>query len=144
MASVDGGATQLTGSITQGTTTANAKTPSSSQAYSEEVLYYIFNNESSVDGYTGAVAGSINVILSSTYNNNDAADYGATMLLLNNPQVPPLTGGGGGGITTYFKMRGFYVAGAVYEVFVVTGAPSSTPPSGHTLINVAVVSTWQI
>jgi hypothetical protein len=37
-----------------------------------------------------------------------------------------------------FKMRGYYVAGATYESFVVLGAPSNTPPSGHTLINVII------
>jgi hypothetical protein len=53
-------------------------------------------------------------------------------------------GGGGGGTTTYYKMRGYFVSGAVYETYVVTGSPSSTPPSGHTLIDVAIVATWQI
>jgi hypothetical protein len=46
--------------------------------------------------------------------------------------------------TIYYKMRGYYITGAVYEVYVVTGSPSSTPPSGHTLTNVAVIDTWTI
>jgi hypothetical protein len=49
----------------------------------------------------------------------------------------------GGGAVTYYKMRGYYVIGAVYETYVVSGSPSSTPPSGHVLIDVAIVSTWQ-
>lgn len=48
-----------------------------------------------------------------------------------------------GGATTYYKMRGYYVTGAVYETYTVTGSPSSSPPSGHTLIDVAIVATWQ-
>ena len=53
-------------------------------------------------------------------------------------------GGAGSSATTYYKMRGYYVIGSVYEVYVVTGSPSSTPPSGHTLTNVAVIDTWTI
>lgn len=48
-----------------------------------------------------------------------------------------------GGTTTYYKMRGYYSVGSVYETYVVTGAPSSTPPSGHVLTDVAIVATWQ-
>lgn len=48
-----------------------------------------------------------------------------------------------GGTTTYYKMRGYYVAGSVYETYVVVGSPSATPPSGHALIEVAIVATWQ-
>lgn len=63
---------------------------------------------------------------------------------INQPRSFDVEGDGGGGITTYYKMRGYYVVGAVYETYVVTGSPSSTPPSGHTLIDVVIVSTWQI
>ncbi|CAB4196547.1 hypothetical protein UFOVP1290_67 [uncultured Caudovirales phage] len=61
-------------------------------------------------------------------------------------QKPPFAGSGGGGTptTTYYKMRGYYVAGLVYEVYVVADAPSSTPPSGHILANVVVIDTWTI
>ena len=38
----------------------------------------------------------------------------------------------------HFKMRGYYVAGATYETFVVVGIPSNNPPSGHPLINVII------
>jgi hypothetical protein len=48
-----------------------------------------------------------------------------------------------GGTTTYYKMRGYYTIGSVYETYVVIGAPSSTPPSGHVLTDVAIVATWQ-
>lgn len=45
-------------------------------------------------------------------------------------------------LITFYKMRGFYVAGSVYETYVVAGYPSTIPPSGHSLINVAVVAVW--
>jgi hypothetical protein len=53
-------------------------------------------------------------------------------------------GGGGGSVTTYYKMRGYYVVGAVYETYVVANNPNTPPPSGHTLIDIAIVSTWQV
>jgi hypothetical protein len=43
---------------------------------------------------------------------------------------------------TYYKMQGYYVAGAVYETWVGIGSPNTNPPSGHTLINITVVSTF--
>lgn len=64
---------------------------------------------------------------------------------VNQPRSFNVTGGGGGGGSTiYYKMRGFFVSGSVYETYVVTGSPSATPPSGHTLIDVAIVSTWRV
>jgi hypothetical protein len=45
-------------------------------------------------------------------------------------------------LIVYYKMRGFYVAGSTYEVYVVAGQPSNIPPSGHTLENVEVVAAW--
>lgn len=63
---------------------------------------------------------------------------------INQPRSFNVIGSGGGGITTYYKMRGYYVTGSVYETYVVTGNPSETPPSGHTLIDVSIVATWQI
>ena len=50
------------------------------------------------------------------------------------------------GATVYYKMTGFYVTGAVYESFVVTGSPTSAsttnPNTGHALINTFVSQTW--
>lgn len=37
-----------------------------------------------------------------------------------------------------FKMRGFYVAGQVYETWIVQGMPNTNPPSGHVLTNIIV------
>lgn len=51
---------------------------------------------------------------------------------------------GGSSVTTYYKMRGYYAIGAVYETYVVSGAPSSNPPSGHTLTDVSIISIWQV
>lgn len=62
--------------------------------------------------------------------------------------LPVPAGGGGGGLTKYFKMTGYYVTGAVYESFVVTGNPSppttTNPNTGHTLVNTFVSSFWEI
>lgn len=46
--------------------------------------------------------------------------------------------------TTYFKMRGYYTVGSVYETYIVTGSPSLTVPSGHVLTNIIVASTWTV
>lgn len=50
----------------------------------------------------------------------------------------------GGGTVTYYKMRGYYTVGAVYETYVVAGSPSAIPPSGHALIDIAIVATWEV
>jgi hypothetical protein len=48
--------------------------------------------------------------------------------------------------TIYYKMVGYYVSGAVYEAFVVTGAPSAAsvtnPNTGHALVNTRVAASW--
>lgn len=38
-----------------------------------------------------------------------------------------------------YKNQGWYAAGAVWESWVTTGAPSTAPPSGHTLTNLSYV-----
>ena len=38
-----------------------------------------------------------------------------------------------------FKNQGYYVAGSVYEEWVTPTAPSTTPPSGHTLTQIQYV-----
>lgn len=43
----------------------------------------------------------------------------------------------------YFKIRGYYVAGSTYEVWISQVVPNLTPPSGHTLTNITIVSTWR-
>lgn len=49
--------------------------------------------------------------------------------------------------TKYYKMVGYYVTGAVYEEFVVTGSPTTpsftNPNTGHALINCYVSTFWQ-
>jgi hypothetical protein len=45
---------------------------------------------------------------------------------------------------TYYKMCGYYVAGSAFEVWVSTGTPTNTPPSGHTLTNIFIAATWTI
>lgn len=46
------------------------------------------------------------------------------------------------GATFVYKMRGFYAAGGVYEEWVAVGIPNNSPPSGHTLQNIAVEGVW--
>lgn len=77
------------------------------------------------------------------YPNDRDGDQGSSVFLAKSVTIGT-TPGGGTTVTNYYKMRGYYVAGTVYEVYVVTGAPSSTAPSGHTLTNVTVVATWSI
>jgi hypothetical protein len=40
--------------------------------------------------------------------------------------------------TTLYYMCGYYVAGLVFENWTSRGAPSLTPPSGHTLSNITI------
>jgi hypothetical protein len=47
------------------------------------------------------------------------------------------------GPTIYYKMRGYYVDGSTYETYILTGTPTGFPPSGHTLTNICIISTWQ-
>jgi hypothetical protein len=50
------------------------------------------------------------------------------------------TNPGTSGATVYkYKNRGWYVAGGVEESWVTVGAPSTVPPSGHTLIGIDYV-----
>lgn len=44
---------------------------------------------------------------------------------------------------TYYKMQGYFVSGAVYETWVSVDAPNFTPPSGHSLINIAIISIFR-
>jgi len=79
------------------------------------------------------------------YKTSIARSFNVGFIGQNVPELFSIEGGGGGpGVTTYYKMRGYYVAGAVYETWVVTEEPSVTPPSGHVLTNVVIVSTWQV
>lgn len=47
------------------------------------------------------------------------------------PPSPPST-------VVYYRIRGFYVAGGVYESWISTN-PDSSPPSGHTLTNITQI-----
>lgn len=38
-----------------------------------------------------------------------------------------------------YKMTGYYVAGSAYETWTAYQYPNSTPPSGHTLVNIQYV-----
>lgn len=70
----------------------------------------------------------------------DSNDRGLTSDKLGGSQSIP----GSVSITVYYKMRGYYTIGGVYETYVVTGSPNLTPPSGHSLTNIAVVASWSI
>ena len=43
----------------------------------------------------------------------------------------------------FYKIRGYYAAGATFETWVSQYA-DSPPPSGHTLQNISVVDTWTV
>lgn len=43
----------------------------------------------------------------------------------------------------FYKIRGYYAAGATFETWVSQFA-DSPPPSGHTLQNISVVDTWTV
>lgn len=44
--------------------------------------------------------------------------------------------------TKFFLMQGYYTVGSVFETWVCSGSPSLTVPSGHSLVQVDVASTW--
>lgn len=77
--------------------------------------------------------------------NGNAASFGSNNSPITNSNAgttlptPPTA-------TVYYKMVGYYVTGAVYESFVVTGSPTSAsttnPNTGHALINTFVAQTW--
>ncbi len=55
--------------------------------------------------------------------------------------IPGINNGNGIPATsTYYKMQGWYVAGSVYETWIAINAPNNTPPSGHTLTHIVIVS----
>ena len=46
------------------------------------------------------------------------------------------------GFNTYFKVQGYNPLTGTYEVWHCRGTPLLLPPSGHNLLNVAVVASW--
>jgi hypothetical protein len=46
------------------------------------------------------------------------------------------------GFNTYYKLQGYNASTGQYEVWHCMNTVVFTPPSGHPLINVSVVSTW--
>lgn len=72
----------------------------------------------------------------------DSNDRGPTTPYLNGNGA--INGVSGSSSTTYYKMRGFYTLGGVYETYIVTDAPSLSPPSGHTLTNIVVAAFWSV
>ena len=83
-------------------------------------------------------------------------NYGIPEILIQGHDIPsargalfeppplPVQTGGGGSETLYYKMRGYYVTGSVYETWIATDTPNNTPPSGHTLTGVVVVSVTRV
>lgn len=54
--------------------------------------------------------------------------------------MPGHLGGGSPSLhVTYYKMRGWYATGSVYETWTSVNSPNFTPPSGHTLTDIAIV-----
>lgn len=46
------------------------------------------------------------------------------------------------GLNTYFKLQGFNPVTGKYEIWHCMNIPVTTPPSGDTLQNVSIISTW--
>lgn len=44
-------------------------------------------------------------------------------------------------VVVYYLVRGYYTTGSVYETWVTTDL-NATPPSGHSLIDIAIISQW--
>ena len=96
-----------------------------------------------------SLAGGSSIIVSYISNNSTPSGNQGTPTF-NNPSNVLTNNNAGTSLPTptgpHFKMIGYYVTGAVYESFVVTGtpAPSTTtnPNTGHTLINTYVANTW--
>jgi hypothetical protein len=38
-----------------------------------------------------------------------------------------------------YRMSGYYVAGLVWETWISYGYPNTTPPSGHSLVNLSYI-----
>ncbi len=68
--------------------------------------------------------------------NDLTSDFGTTSISGGGPLTIPTAR------IQYYKMIGYYLAGSVFEVWVALNAPSSTPPSGHSLQDITVSSTW--
>jgi len=47
------------------------------------------------------------------------------------------------GSVRYYNLRGYYTVGTVFESWV-SQDPASTPPSGHSLTNITIVSSWVV
>jgi len=107
-------------------------------------------NNFRADGHDGnsAVISTAIPMLPSDDNFADRSSYQINQpfgfIGVNQPISFDVEGGGGGSVTTYYKMRGYYVVGSIYETYVVINNPNTPPPSGHTLIDIAIVSTWQV
>lgn len=44
---------------------------------------------------------------------------------------------------TYYKFRGWYSAGNVYETWITTRS-DRIPPSGHSLSDIVLIDTWNV
>lgn len=93
--------------------------------------YYSFNNNdngaTNIDGY--------NILISYYQNNSMPNSYGYDGTFITN-------GSTGTAATIYYRMRGYYIAGLTYEYWTATGAPNTTPPSGHSLDNIVIIASW--
>lgn len=90
----------------------------------------------SPNGQITQLSGGMGSLLLSQFDNDDygfTSSGGAPLAVPSNPIV----------LVNYYKMRGFYAIGSVYETWIVTDVPSVTPPSGHTLNNVSIEAYWQ-
>lgn len=86
-------------------------------------------------GQEGPISGSKGYFGSMEFNFKEG-DLGITYISGGGPLTLPASR------IQYYKMIGYYAVGSVYEVWITLNAPNSTPPSGHSLQNITVSSTW--
>lgn len=86
-------------------------------------------------GQEGPIDGSKSYFGGMSFNFRES-DFGVTYISGGGPLELPTSR------IQYYKMVGYYAIDAVYEVWIALNAPNSTPPSGHSLQNITVSSTW--
>lgn len=87
------------------------------------------------NGQEGSYTGTRSYFGSIEFNNLES-EFGKTSISGGGPLNIPAAR------IQYYKMMGYYTIGAVFEIWIALNAPNSTPPSGHSLSNITVSSTW--
>jgi hypothetical protein len=91
-----------------------------------------------IDGYTGgdgyfSITGLKGLFYTESSPNRQNTDFTKTLVPGTNISMPASVPN-----NTLYYMRGYYVAGLAWETWTSRGSPSTTPPSGHTLVNIVI------